>query len=123
VKEVGMIVPKRNPEVVWRLEKGLHEIAWEKARKVEEYEDLGVLTLMIKGKIHQLNLVGAEIWTRLNGISTLGKISAEVAALFSWEVEEAEEAVIDFLRGIEEQGWVRLVEKPDTSPAPGRRAG
>ncbi|MBP2683912.1 MAG: hypothetical protein H6Q79_1951, partial [Deltaproteobacteria bacterium] len=28
-----------------------------------------------------------------------------------------------FLRGIEEKGWVRLVEKPDTSPAPGRRAG
>jgi len=123
VKEVGMIVPKRNSEVVWRLEKGLHEIAWEKARKEEEYEDLGVLTLMIKGKIHQLNLVGAEIWTRLNGINTLGKISAEVAALFSWDSEEAEEAVLEFLRGIEEQGWVRLAEKPDTSPAPGRRTG
>jgi len=118
-----MIVPKRNPEVVWRLEKGLHEIAWEKARKEEEYEDLGVLTLMVQGKIHQLNLVGAEIWTRLNGISALGKISTEVAALFSWDPEEAEEAVLEFLRGIEEKGWVRLVEKPDTSPAPGRRAG
>ena len=117
-----MIVPKRNPEVVWRLEKGLHEIAWGKARKEEEYEDLGVLTLMVKGEIHQLNLVGAEIWTRLNGISALGKISAEVAALFSWDLEEAEEAVLEFLRGIEEQGWVRLVERPDASPGPGRRA-
>ncbi len=107
-----MIVPKRNPEVVWRLEKGLHEIAWEKARKEEEYEDLGVLTLMLKGEIHQLNLVGAEIWTRLNGI---------IAALFAWEVEEAEEAVLEFLRGIEEKGWVRLVERPDASPGPGRR--
>jgi hypothetical protein len=107
----GMIVPKRNPEVVWRLEKGLHEIAWEKARKDEEYEDLGVLTLMFQGEIHQLNLVGAEIWTRLNGISALGTISAEVAALFSWEAGEAEEAVAEFLRGIEGKGWVRLVEK------------
>ena len=106
-----MIVPKRNPEVVWRREKGLHEIAWEKARKEEEYEDLGVLTLMLKGEIHQLNLVGAEIWTRLNGISALGKISAEVATLFEWDVEEAEEAVLEFLRGIEEKGWVRLVER------------
>jgi pyrroloquinoline quinone biosynthesis protein D len=106
-----MIVPKRNPEVVWRLEKGLHEIAWEKARKEEEYEDLGVLTLMIQGEIHLLNLVGAEIWTRLNGIKPLAKISAEVAALFAWDTEEAEEAVLDFLRGIEEKGWVRLVEK------------
>lgn len=107
----GMIVPKRNPEVVWRLEKGLHEIAWEKARKDEEYEDLGVLTLMFQGEIHQLNLVGAEIWTRLNGISALETISSEVAALFSWEAGEAEEAVLEFLRGIEGKGWVRLVEK------------
>ena len=106
-----MIVPKRNPEVVWRLEKGLHEIAWEKARKEEEYEDLGVLTLMYKGEIHQLNLVGAEIWTRLNGISPLGKISVEVASLFAWEAKEAEEAVLAFLRGIEEKGWVMLVER------------
>jgi len=118
-----MIVPKRNPEVVWRLEKGLHEIAWERARKEEEYEDLGVLTLMIKGEIHQLNLVGAEIWTRLNGINTLRKISAEVAALFSWDLEEAEEAVLEFLRGIEEKGWVMLVERPDASPVPGHRVG
>ena len=118
-----MIVPKRNPEVVWRLEKGLHEIAWERARKEEEYEDLGVLTLMVKGEIHQLNLVGAEIWTRMNGINTLRKISGEVAALFSWDLEEAEEAVLEFLRGIEEKGWVTLVERPEPSPAPGRRAG
>ena len=118
-----MIVPKRNPEVVWRLEKGLHEIAWERARKEEEYEDLGVLTLMVKAEIHQLNLVGAEIWTRMNGINTLRKISGEVAALFSWDLEEAEEAVLEFLRGIEEKGWVTLVERPEPSPAPGRRAG
>ena len=118
-----MIVPKRNPEVVWRLEKGLHEIAWQNARKEEEYEDLGVLTLMVKGEIHQLNLVGAEIWTRMNGINTLRKISGEVAALFSWDLEEAEEAVLEFLRGIEEKGWVTLVERPEPSPAPGRRAG
>ena len=117
-----MIVPKRNPEVVWRLEKGIHEIAWAKARAEEEYEDLGVLTLMFKGEIHQLNLVGAEIWTRLNGISALGKISAEVAPLFAWDAEEAEEAVLEFLRGIEEKGWVRLVERPAAPPGPGRRA-
>jgi len=106
-----MIVPKRNPEVVWRLEQGMHEIAWEKARREEEYEDLGVLTLMFKGEIHQLNLVGAEIWTRLNGISAVGKIAAEVATLFSWDGEEAEEAVLAFLRGIEGKGWVTLVER------------
>ncbi len=115
-----MLVPKRNPEVVWRLEKGMHEMAWEKARKDEEYEDLGVLTLMVKGGIHQLNLVGAEIWTRINGIKSVPKIAAEVAALFGWEEDQGgtEEAVLDFLKGIGEKGWVTLSEASGRPPGP-----
>lgn len=100
--------PKRNPEVVWRLEAGLHRMAWEKARREEEYEDLGVLTLMYGGSIHQLNLVGAEIWTRVNGASSVDRISGEVAELFHWDPEEAAEAVLGFLKGIEAKGWVIL---------------
>jgi len=113
-----MIVPTRNPDVVWRLEKGLHEMAWDKARKEEEYEDLGVLTLMVKGGIHQLNLVGAEIWTRINGISTVEKISSEVGKLFGWDDVETEEAVLEFLKGIAEQGWVTLAESAGREAAP-----
>ncbi len=105
------MVPKRNPEVVWRLEKGIHEMAWDKARKDEEYEDLGVLTLMVKGSIHQLNLVGAEIWTRINGINSVEKIAAEIGALFGWEAVEARDAIIEFLKGIAERGWVEFSEK------------
>jgi len=105
------MVPKRNPEVVWRLEKGIHEMAWDKARKDEDYEDLGVLTLMVKGSIHQLNLVGAEIWTRINGVNTAEKISSEIAKLFGWDIAEAREAILEFLKGIAERGWVELSEK------------
>jgi GeoRSP system PqqD family protein len=100
--------PKRNPEIVWRLEKGIHEMAWDKAHKREEYEDLGVLTLLLEESIHQLNLVGAEIWTRINGVNSVEKIAAEVATLFDWDSDEAEEAVLEFLKGIEERGWVTL---------------
>jgi hypothetical protein len=113
-----MIVPKRNPEVVWRLEKGIHAMAWDKARKEEDFEDLGVLTLMVKGGIHQLNLVGAEIWTRINGIHSLEKISGEIASLFGWEEEETVEAVLDFLKGLGEKGWVTLAEGSEGEPAP-----
>lgn len=100
--------PKRNPEVVWRLEQGLHEMAWEKARNGQEYEDLGVLTLMFNGAIHQLNLVGAEIWLRVNGVNSVSRIAAEVAELFDWDPVEAGEAVLAFLSGIEAKGWVVL---------------
>jgi hypothetical protein len=105
--------PKRNPGIAWRLEKGMHAIAWDKFRKDEEYEELGVLTLMVEKSIHQLNLVGAEIWTRINGINSVEKIAAEVATLFEWDAKEAEEAVREFLEGIGERGWVTL-------PKPGK---
>jgi len=105
---MGEMRPRRNPEVVWRLEQGLHELAWQKARDDEEYEDLGVLTLMYNGSIHQLNLVGAEIWLRVNGANSVSRISSEVAELFEWDPAEAGEAVLAFLTGIEAKGWVVL---------------
>jgi pyrroloquinoline quinone biosynthesis protein D len=108
--------PKRNPEVTWRLEKGMREVALDKARKGEEYEDLGVLTLMVKGTIHQLNLVGAEIWTRVNGVNTVEKIAAEIADLFEADPKEIERDVRGFLEGIEEQGWVTLSSEPTGPP-------
>lgn len=100
--------PKRNPDVVWRLEKGTRELAWEKARKGEDYEDMGVLTLMAGGTIHQLNLVGAEIWTRINGINTVEKIAGEIAVLFDADPADIEADVGEFLSGVAEKGWVIL---------------
>jgi GeoRSP system PqqD family protein len=106
--------PKRNPEIVWRLEEGMRQLAWERARKGEGYEDLGVLTLLVQGAIHQLNLVGAEVWTRINGINTAEKIARDVAALFESDTEEMEQEVGEFLHGLGEKGWVIL----DASQAP-----
>ncbi len=106
--------PKRNPEIVWRLEEGMRDLAWEKVRKGEEYEELGVLTLMVEGAIHQLNLVGAEVWTRINGINTAEKIARDVTALFQSDEEETGQEVEEFLRGLEEKGLVIY----DTSHTP-----
>ena len=110
--------PKRNPEIVWRLEKGIHEMAWDKAGKGEEYEDLGVMTLMVDGAIHMLNLPGAEIWTRINGIRPVETIAAEIAPLFHADPGEMQAAVMEFLNDIEGKGWVTL--SGDSGPAPPR---
>ena len=104
--------PRRNPAIVWRLEKGMHELAWDKARKGEEYEEIGVLTLMLGESIHQLNLVGAEIWTRINGINTAERIAAEIAPLFQAEPEEMHADVTAFLADLEGKGWVTLFVGP-----------
>lgn len=108
--------PKRSPDVVWRIEKGMHQAAWEKARKGEDYEDLGVLTLMAKGSIHQLNLVAAEIWTRINGVNTVDRIAAEIAALFDADPAGIAGDVADFISDGMKRGWLTL---PDgTGPDP-----
>jgi len=107
--------PRRNPEIVWRLEKGVHEMAWDKARKGEEYEDLGVMTLMVNGTIHMLNLAGAEIWTRINGINTVEKIAAQIAPLFHADPGEMQADVMGFLKDIEGKGWVKLSKGSDHS--------
>ncbi len=106
--------PKRNPEIVWRLEEGIRELAWKRARKGEEYEDLGVLTIMVDGSIHQLNLAGAEIWIRINGINTAEKIAAEIALLFQADPEEMHADVTAFLADIEGKGWVTLSAGPSS---------
>lgn len=108
--------PKRNPDVVWRLEKGIREMAWDKARKGEEYDDIGVLTLMVKGSIHQLNLVGAEIWTRINGINAVEKISAEIAELFDADPAEIGRDVAAFLEDGVRRGWLTLSEGSGPDP-------
>ncbi len=107
--------PRRNPEIVWRLEKGMHEMAWEKARKGEEYEGLGVVTLLVDGTIHMLNLAGAEIWTRINGIRSVETIAAEVAPLFHADPGEMRSDVMEFLQGIEGRGWITLSGNSDPS--------
>lgn len=107
--------PRRNPEIVWRLEKGVHEMAWDKARKGEEYEDLGVMTLMVNGTIHMLNLAGAEIWTRINGINTVEKIAAQIAPLFHADPGEMHADVMEFLKDVEGKRWVTF--SGDSGPA------
>lgn len=108
--------PKRNPDVVWRLEKGMHQVAWDKARNGEDYEDLGVLTLMVGGTIHQLNLVGAEIWTRINGVNTVEKIASEIAELFDADPGEIAEDVAAFIADGGKRGWVTLAETSGPDP-------
>ncbi len=111
--------PRRNPEVVWRVEKGMRELAWDKARKGEDYEDIGVLTLMAQGSISQLNVVAAEIWTRINAVNSVEKIAAEVAALFEADPADVERDVRAFLEESERKGWVTTAP----SAGPDRRWG
>lgn len=100
--------PKRNPDIKWRLEEGLYEVAKEKEKKGEAFEDIGVLTLTASGAIHQLNLVGAEIWLRINGINRVDKVVEEISALFEVEAGKTREDIEAFLDSIKKRGWITI---------------
>ncbi len=102
--------PKRNPEVMWRVEKGIYQKAIELAKEGKEYEDIGVLSLMHGNSIHQLNLVGAEVWLRINGVNDLDRIAEEIAELFDADVQEMREDVEEFVLSLKERGWVIIEE-------------
>lgn len=108
--------PRRNPDVVWRLEKGLHQAAWDRAKKNEDYEDMGVLTLMYRGAISQLNLVGAEIWMRINGVNTVERIAGEIAGLFDADPAEIARDVEAFIEDGRARGWIALSEGAGPDP-------
>jgi len=98
--------PKKNPEVKWRLEEGLYSVASAKAQNGEEYEEMGVCSIMCDGSIKQLNLVATEVWLRINGVNRLERIVEGVSEVFSMDTEAMREDVEEFLRSMEKIGWV-----------------
>jgi GeoRSP system PqqD family protein len=100
------VKPKKNPEVNWRLEEGLYQIAVDKLRKGEEFEDMAVLSIMCGQEIKQLNLVGAEVWQRVNGIHRMERIVESVAEFFGLPPESMKDGIEGFIKSMEEKGWI-----------------
>lgn len=82
----------RNPAVRWRTESHREERAREvlgdpaRAGEVDQIGDLGTVTLLSGGVMHQLNLLGGEVWKLCDGSRDFEDLVRELAALF--EVEE-----------------------------------
>jgi pyrroloquinoline quinone biosynthesis protein D len=83
---------KRNPDVHWRVEAHREEKAMEVLADPErtsedgDMTDLGTVTLLSGGVMHQLNLLGAEIWKLCDGTRDRGQILRELLDVF--EVDE-----------------------------------
>lgn len=86
----------------------MYETAKSKAEKGEDYEDIGVITLMDGSSIHQLNLVGAEVWLRINGINRVDRLVEEISGIFDVDTEKTKEDVLEFLNSIKERGWITI---------------
>ncbi|NJC87589.1 MAG: hypothetical protein FIB02_03515, partial [Desulfuromonas sp.] len=56
--------PRRNPEIIWRIERHRRDEVLRALEAGEEAGERGTVLLIEKGTMHQLNLVGGMIWER-----------------------------------------------------------
>ncbi len=64
------------------------------------------LTLVYLGSMHQLNLVGAEVWKLCDGTLGVGEIVDELLPRFSVDRGELAEDVNAFVEGLLAQGML-----------------
>lgn len=82
----------RNPDVNWRVESHreahVREVLEDplRAGEDEQAEDVGTVTILSGGVMHQLNLLGGEVWKLCDG--TLDRTGLLAALLELFEVDE-----------------------------------
>lgn len=103
-----MIRPERNPDIRWRKERRAEEEVLEALRRGEDASERGVVTLVLSGMMHQLNLFGGRIWELADGTRSTEEIAAAVAAEFGWEAAQVRADVEEFVQDLRERGWLRL---------------
>lgn len=98
--------PKRNPDIVWRVERRRRDDVLRALEAGETVDDCGTVILIHAGTMHQLNLVGGMIWERCDGSRTVSVIASELAAEFAVERSELETDVQDFVTDLSGRGWL-----------------
>jgi pyrroloquinoline quinone biosynthesis protein D len=96
----------RNPDIVWRVEKRREEAIRQAAEAGEDVSDRGTVILMISGMMHQLNLVGGEVWTLCDGSRTDDELIDLLAKEYQVAREELAGDVAEFVNDLLERGWL-----------------
>lgn len=98
--------PRRNPEIIWRIERHRRDEVLRALEAGEEAGERGTVLLIEKGTMHQLNLVGGMIWERCDGTRDVTRIADELAVEFAVGREELEADVNEFVAGLTARGWL-----------------
>jgi len=103
----------RDPGVLWRVEKRREEQALRILAGEEggDAEALGTMTLLAGGSMHQLNLMGGEVWKLCDGTRDRASILAAIAGGFEAGEEDVRETVDAFLADLLGRGLLREEER------------
>ena len=102
----------RNPDVNWRVESHreahVREVLEDPLRTGEDVEavETGTVTILAGGIMHQLNLLGGEIWKLCNGDLDRGSVVIQLLDLFEVELETLREDTNAFIDEMVEKGLI-----------------
>ena len=100
---------ERNPNIVWRHEARREAELLAAQERGEEIGDKGTVILIDSGTMHQLNLLGGEIWQLCDGQYTLEQIVEQLASDYAVDRSVVEQDVRDFVADLQQRGWLNHV--------------
>ena len=102
----------RNPDVNWRVESHreahVREVLEDPSRAGEDPEamEVGTVTILAGGVMHQLNLLGGEIWKLCDGTHDRESLTARLLEMFDVDADTLKEDANAFLDEMAGKGLV-----------------
>lgn len=101
-----MSLLKRNPEIVWRVEKQREAEVAKALEAGSDPGDQGTVLLIVSGTMHQLNMIGGTIWQLADGSRSKEQLVDLLADDYDVERSELEEDVCTFVDDLVQRGWL-----------------
>jgi len=96
----------RNPDVVWREEEDARAEVISAMDRGEDASSEGTVLLIVSGMMHQMNILGGEIWKRLDGTVDEDGLVDELLGIFDVDRETLAGDVHAFLEDLSARGWI-----------------
>ncbi len=100
---------RRSPDVIWREEEEARDEVISAMERGEDASAEGTVLLIVSGMMHELNILGGEIWKLLDGASE-DDIVNSLAGVFEVDREMLASDVRAFLMDIASRGWITYDE-------------
>ena len=97
---------KRNPDVVWREEEDARDEVIAAMQRGEDASSEGTVLLVVSGMMHQLNILGGEVWMLIDGARGEDDIVRELHKVFDVDEGVLREDVRAFLDDLSFRGWI-----------------
>ena len=96
---------RRNPDVVWREEEEARQDIINAMERGEDASSEGTVLLIVSGMMHQLNILGGEIWKLADGRDEESMVD-ELMQVFEVDRETLSTDVHAFLEDLSFRGWI-----------------